>query len=88
MAKEKQEPSAVAEGVEYGKPNKAGEIVYKIPHESPSTAKEYAENFFAANPQYDLNSVLVASDGTIFPDTLKGKNYAANYGKGAELISK
>jgi hypothetical protein len=74
--------------VVYGVKNAKGEVTYKIPHESPSTPEEFAANYFAANPEYQFSKVLVADDGTIFPDSLRGKNACDNYGKGLTEVTK
>lgn len=71
-----------------GKPNKKGEIEYPKPHDNPKTARQFADNFFAGNPQYTGKSVFVSEDGTIFPEGVKGQNHAANYGKPFEEVSK
>lgn len=52
---------------------------------SPSTAGEFAAAYFEGNQNSLLESVYVASDGTIFPGGAKGKNAADNY---ADLMSK
>jgi hypothetical protein len=46
---------------------------------APTTQKEAADKFFEQNPDYHLDSVLVAEDLTVFHGDIKGENTATNY---------
>ena len=48
--------------------------------ESNEGAEKAGAKYFKENPECPVNSILVAKDGAVFYNTLRGKNAAENHG--------
>lgn len=54
-------------------------VTEEVAEAKPETPEEAAARFFGENPDYDLDTVYVAPDATVFRGDLKGHNTASNY---------
>lgn len=59
---------------------------------APLSHEEMGAKYFSENENCPVDSIIVADDGTVFYDTLKGSNSASNYctekGIGYKTVSK